>query len=154
MFWLGLLRALTSKAHTPIFQGLDALDSISLIELAAVLAAVLPLNLLGARLDERVECPKRAAERASEPASALADFIGLCCPWCLVAVKDSVGVKSFCSDSKDGMAEPKGNSGAPFEKLASAGELLLWPLSGSMSWRRRKELRLVVGGARWAGSRG
>lgn len=153
MFWLGLLRAFTSKAHTPIFQDLEALDSISLIELAAVLAAVLPLNLLGARLDERVECPKRAAERASGPASALADFIGLCCPWCLVAVKDSVGVTSFCSDSKGDTAEAKAVSGTPFEKLASAGEPLLWPLSGSMSWRR-KELRLVVGGARWGGSRG
>lgn len=51
------------------------------MELAAVLAAVLPENLRGLRLDERVELPIRGAERDSE-ASGLEDFVwvkGFCC---------------------------------------------------------------------------
>jgi hypothetical protein len=66
IFWLGLLRALTSRAQTPIFPTVGSfaieissviaagkktavsLHSASLVELAAVL----PLNLLGVRLED------------------------------------------------------------------------------------------------------
>jgi hypothetical protein len=68
---------LTSNAQTPILQGLRVLDSTSLIELAAVLAAVLPLNLLGARLEERVECPITPPGRGSDTESGFpAVFVG------------------------------------------------------------------------------
>ena len=43
MFWLGLLRAFTSGAQTPIFPRGDDVYSVSMIELADAL----PLNLLG-----------------------------------------------------------------------------------------------------------
>lgn len=81
MFWLGLLRAFTSKAQTPILHGFRELDSISLIELAAVLAAVLPLSLLGAWLKGRVDCPIRLVERESNPESAFPDWlwVGFAC---------------------------------------------------------------------------
>jgi hypothetical protein len=56
---------------------LRELDSTSLIELAAVLAAVLPLNLLGARLEERVECPITPPGRGSDTESGFpAVFVG------------------------------------------------------------------------------
>lgn len=51
MFWLGLLRAFTSNAQTPIVPKCAGGNSASFIELAAVL----PLSLLGARLDDRVD---------------------------------------------------------------------------------------------------
>ena len=62
MFWLGLLRALTSRAQTPILPIWGGRGSASLAELAAVL----PLSLLGALLDERVGRDNR---RPSEGAS-------------------------------------------------------------------------------------
>lgn len=66
MFWLGLLRAFTSSAQTPILPISGGRGSASLAELAAVL----PLSLLGALLDERVG---RESRRPSEEISFLED---------------------------------------------------------------------------------
>lgn len=97
MFWLGLLRALTSSAQTPMRHGFTEEGSNSLIELAAVLAAVLPLNRLGARLDERVECPNRPAGRGSETESVLADLEDSPLGW--IGGIGPVGVRSLGSGS-------------------------------------------------------
>lgn len=133
MFWLGLLRAFTSKAQTPIRHGLMELDSTSLMELAAVLGAVLALNLLGARLEERVDCPIIPVGRGSDPDSAFAgwlweDFV-LGLAECRVVGSGTrpVGVWSLYSESKsdDGGPVVELGSVGGFKESASAEEPLL-----------------------------
>jgi hypothetical protein len=127
------------------------------MELAAVLGAVLPLNLLGARLEERVDCPIIPVERGSDPNSAFPDW-----SWGDFVFEDlaetsvvgsgtrPVGVWSLSSMFKSGDEEPvvglgfvgcfKESPSAEEPLLCSVLSITLWASQRAKVWRFQNEV--------------